>query len=177
MKSSKISRLNKRVLKLNVGFLLSDGPGHNHDSNLNVPTPIEVADDLTLNYIQGNLRLSRAKEGILLQATLQVGVENICSRCLDGFSQDLTVHLEELYAHLHLGSSEFVIYQDGVLDLAPLLRAEVLILSSQRMLCQLDCKGLCPECGTNWNHETCTCDVDPIDPRLAALKQLLRVDD
>ena len=26
-------------------------------------------------------------------------------------------------------------------------------------LCSEDCKGLCPRCGINRNHETCTCDL------------------
>jgi uncharacterized protein len=38
-------------------------------------------------------------------------------------------------------------------------------------LCREDCKGLCPQCGTNLNTETCDCAQEWEDPRLAALKQ------
>jgi uncharacterized protein len=40
-------------------------------------------------------------------------------------------------------------------------------------LCRDDCKGLCPQCGTNLNRETCTCSPKWEDPRLAALRGLL----
>jgi len=41
-------------------------------------------------------------------------------------------------------------------------------------LCRDDCKGLCPQCGTNWNNGTCTCTTEWEDPRLAALKGLVK---
>jgi len=174
MTHSPISYVSNRVLKLNVGFLLSSGPAHSHDSALDLPV-VRVSDDLMLKYIRGPLRLSRTKEGLLVQARLQAAVDSECFRCLDPIEQDITVDLEELYTFHFNATTEFRINDDGILDLAPLLRAEVLISLSQRALCRPDCAGLCPECGVNWNHETCTCNLDNIDPRLAKLQKLLDV--
>ncbi|MAU10153.1 MAG: hypothetical protein CL607_10050 [Anaerolineaceae bacterium] len=174
MKTNNTSALNKRVLKINVGFLLSDGPGHSHDSRLDIAEPIKVADDLLINKIDGKLRLSRMKEGILVQADLTVVVDTQCNRCLDTFEQELNIQLEELYAYPRpIGQSEFYVGADTMLDLAPLLRAEVLIQMSHKTLCRPDCKGLCPTCGVNLNNEQCDCDHEYIDPRLADLKKLL----
>lgn len=174
MKPNSTPMLSNRVLKINVGFLLSDGPGNNHDSRFDIPDPVRVADDLNVNYIHGDIRLSRSKEGILVQAELHVGVRNQCSRCLEEFDQDLTINIEELYAYPRpIGASEFWIGQDTVLDLGPLVRAEALIQMSAKSLCSPGCKGLCPECGANRNTDACRCDVDRIDPRLAKLKELL----
>lgn len=39
-------------------------------------------------------------------------------------------------------------------------------------LCSTACKGLCPTCGCNRNSDACTCEHDPGDPRLAALRGL-----
>jgi uncharacterized protein len=83
------------------------------------------------------------------------------------------IEVEELYSYPVQAGVEFSVHEDAILDLAPLLRAEVFILSSHGRLCRDDCKGLCPECGTNWNHSTCDCDRDSVDPRLAGLKALL----
>ena len=41
-----------------------------------------------------------------------------------------------------------------------------------KTLCSEDCKGLCPGCGVNLNHEACRCKKQ-VDPRLAALAKLL----
>ena len=164
--------VSNRVLKINVGFLLSGGPGHSHDSVFDVPS-VRVSDDLTLDYVRGPIRLSRTAEGILVQGQLQVGIESECVRCLDPVTVNVTVDVEELFAYPSPTVAEFSLHDDGILDLAPLLRAEVLIEASRGVLCRPDCKGLCPHCGVNWNHTTCTCAEERIDPRLAQLKHLL----
>jgi uncharacterized protein len=164
--------LNNRVLKLNVGFLLSMGAGHSQDSALDIPT-VRVSDDLMLDYVRGPLRLTRTQEGILVQAGLHVGINDECYRCLDPVARDVEVEIEELYGYHSYASSEFIVGDDAILDLSPLLRAEVLIDRSHRVLCRDDCKGLCAECGQNFNEGTCHCRDQAIDPRMAALKDLL----
>lgn len=173
MKSSQSAYLSNRILRINVGFLLSDGPGHSQDSRLDIPEPVKVADDVIVKAISGTLRLTRTKEGILVQSKLTITMDSECSRCLDTLQQALPVTIAELYMHPAPIASEFFVGQDAILDLAPLLRAEVLIQTSQAVLCRPDCKGLCPNCGVNRNHETCDCANQALDPRLATLKALL----
>lgn len=172
MNSSPPSYMASRVLKLNVGFLLTSGPAHSHDSELDFPA-VRVADDLILKYVRGPLRLSRTKEGILVQAHLQTAVDDECYRCLDPIEHVVEIEIEELYTYHTQANTEFYIDEDGILDLAPLLRDETLIAVSHRALCRDDCQGLCPGCGVNLNYAACACDLDDIDPRLAALKRLL----
>jgi uncharacterized protein len=167
------SYLSNRVLKINVGFLLADGPGHYQDSQVAIPERVRVADDVLVQYIQGALRLTRTKEGILVQSQLEVGIDGECSRCLTTLPRELAIHVEELYMHPAPRASEFYVGADSILDLAPLLRAEVIIQAEQRVLCRPDCQGLCPECGANRNTEACACANQRVDPRLAALKTLL----
>ena len=82
---SKVSQpyVSNRVLKLNVGFLLHAGSGVIRESVIDVPQPVRVADDVMVEYINGLIRLSRTKEGILLQGQLGVGVTGECFRCLE----------------------------------------------------------------------------------------------
>lgn len=164
--------MNNRVLKINVGFLLHASSGTSNDSTLDFPD-VQVSDEITLNYIRGNLRMSRTKEGILVQSHLITAFDDVCFRCLDPIEHVMEMEIEELYAFNSHADTEFRVGDDGILDLGGLLRAEALIEQSHRQLCKPDCKGLCPECGANLNHETCTCQVDMIDPRLAILKTLL----
>jgi uncharacterized protein len=56
-------------------------------------------------------------------------------------------------------------------ELEPLFREQFVLAVPFAPLCREDCKGLCPQCGTDLNSGTCTCEK-PIDPRLAALKGL-----
>lgn len=123
--------------------------------------------------IEGDLRLSRAKEGILVEMQATVYVDGECSRCLDDFKRPIDIDVQELYAHPASDFTEFSITSDNNLDLAPLIRAEAMIGMAQKALCRPDCQGLCPTCGKNRNHETCTCADEVIDPRLAKLKELM----
>lgn len=164
--------MNNRVLKMNVGFLLHASSGTSNDSTLDFPD-VQLSDEITLNYIRGNLRMSRTKEGILVQSHLETAFDDACFRCLDPIQHVLTLDIEELFAFNSATETEFRIEEDAILDLGALLRAEALIEQSHRELCKPDCKGLCPECGANWNYETCSCSDDTIDPRLAILKTLL----
>lgn len=162
-----------RVLKLNVGFLLADGPGHSHETAFDVPA-IRVSDDVDLAYIRGPLVLSRIKEGILVQGTLNIGINSDCYRCLDSTQQDQVLEIQEVYQYPTRIDAEYSISEDAMLDLAPLVRAEAIIADARGGLCRPDCKGLCPNCGANWNNTTCDCDAQEIDPRLEKLKQLLK---
>ena len=173
MTSSNSHYLHSRVLKINVGFLLSAGPGNSHSSRLDIPSAVQIADDVIVNYLEGDIRLTRTKEGILVQANLTAGYNNDCSRCLDAVVQDITMDVEELYMHPAPVASEFAVGADAILDLAPLLRAEILLTAGQSVLCREDCKGLCATCGINLNHDSCSCADDYIDPRMAKLKELL----
>jgi uncharacterized protein len=164
--------LNKRVLKLNVGDLLSDGPAHRKETKLDIPA-VRVADDLTIDYVRGPIRLSRTKEGILVQCEFHIGLSDECYRCLDKVERDIQINVEELFSYHSKAESEFKINEDHVLDLGPLIRAEVFIEAASGVLCRPDCKGLCTECGANLNIETCDCHKNAINPQFEALKKLL----
>ena len=58
-------------------------------------------------------------------------------------------------------------------DVNQLICDEIIIDFPLQVLCDEDCKGLCPECGINLNENECSCDKSPIDPRFAVLADLL----
>ena len=84
--------------------------------------------------------------------------------------------MEELFATTPNPSTEFTVGEDGVLDLTPLVREEIIVSTPIAPLCKPDCAGLCPQCGQNLNLGTCNCELDDIDPRFAALLQLRKPD-
>lgn len=163
--------VNNRVLKLQVGFLLNEGVGESRDTDFDIPHLL-VDNDMLLEYLKGSLHLSRNSRGILVQGTLEVGIEGECARCLDDTPIALTLPVEELYVYPPEPGETFVVPETGILDLAPLIREEVIVQTPITILCRPDCAGLCPECGENRNHGRCSCEDDQIDPRFAALKEL-----
>lgn len=165
-----IHYVNNRILKLNVGFLISEGAGHSRDTELEIPTLIRVADDLTLDQLTGTLHLSRNTRGILVQGTLTTRLHTDCARCLEPAIVPIELELDELYVYPPEPGVDFVVTDDGNLDLAPLIREEAIVSTPQTALCRPNCAGLCPDCGANLNNGPCDCDRDSIDPRFAALK-------
>ncbi|MCA9903126.1 MAG: DUF177 domain-containing protein, partial [Anaerolineae bacterium] len=119
-----------------------------------------MAEDVDLDYLKGILRLTRTKEGILVQGKLRAGFETECYRCLDPIQREVSLQIEELFSYPESGDCEFSIAEDGILDLAPLIRSEILIEEEHSILCKPDCKGLCAECGENLNYGSCSCADD-----------------
>jgi uncharacterized protein len=63
-------------------------------------------------------------------------------------------------------------YRDDQIDLEQLLREQFYLALPMKPLHADDCRGLCPQCGTNLNTGTCGCTPAWEDPRLAPLKSL-----
>jgi len=175
MDDSSKSQVSNRVLKFNVGFLLSDGPAHSHKSEVDFPCVL-VSDDLTLKYLNGPMRLSRTKEGVLVQADFKTAIDGACYRCLDPYDHPITVKLEELFGYKTEAETEFYIGDDAMLDLAPLLREEVLIEVDYGRPFRPDSKGMCMMCGVSVEEKLRINEEEHLDPRLAVLKKLLDSD-
>jgi uncharacterized protein len=63
-------------------------------------------------------------------------------------------------------------YEHDEIDLGQLMREQFYLSLPMKPLCRVDCKGLCPSCGTNLNRGSCDCKREWEDPRFAALKNL-----
>ncbi|MFZ4814525.1 MAG: YceD family protein [Phototrophicaceae bacterium] len=164
------SFLPRRVLKLNVGFLLDGQMQQAKDMEFDLPR-VRVDDDLDLEYVRGKLRVSRTREGILLQGRLLVGVDGDCHRCLEPTTSNFEIRIEELFAtsdKLSMEEAEFHVHEDGQLDLAPLLRAEALIGAGHGLRC-----ADVPACDARKRKLEEAAGIDHIDPRLAKLQELL----
>jgi uncharacterized protein len=165
-----------RILYLNVGFLLAESAGYSREIGFEHPDRIWV-EDIVINHLDGSLRLTRTPQGILIRGKLQAQTPVECVRCLKPFEQTFEVEISELFV-LDMASSTdpnpYVINEGGIIDLTPIIREEGILAVPMQVLCAPDCKGLCAECGADLNQGPCGCEEDPIDPRLAPLRLLLK---
>ena len=58
------------------------------------------------------------------------------------------------------------------LDLSGPVREEVVLAVDPYVVCDPECRGLCPRCGANLNIEACGCSFHEPDPRWDALRAL-----
>jgi uncharacterized protein len=168
--SCALSNLASRILRLNVGFLLREGVGSSRDFVFDEPL-VHVSDDLTVHNLAGVITLTRTPQGLYAQGQLSAAVEHECTRCLTDFQQPVTVQLAELYHYPPetAPAEAYTVSDDVHLDLTPVVREDFLISIPISAVCRPDCKGLCPQCGKNWNEGPCDCLPDTSDPRWAGL--------
>jgi uncharacterized protein len=162
------------MIRFDVSALIRARPGTS--LTLNVDTGPQNLTDLELDFVRGTIQVIRVQGGLLVQGTVesQLGLE--CVRCLEPFALPIALELEETFGLPGAGlrpDVSYVVSDDGWLDLTPLLREQAWVAIPMKPLCCPDCKGLCPQCGVNLNLESCTCEEVKVDPRMAALKDLL----
>ena len=99
-----------------------------------------------------------------------------CDRCATNCSERIAVDNEYILATEveNEDNDNILLVTEDELDLAELGRTDVLLQIPMKHLCSPDCKGLCSVCGKNLNEGFCDCNKKEIDPRLAALAELLK---
>lgn len=118
--------------------------------------------------------------GIDISVDFEAEVFLTCSRCLDEYSEKQIINHQIIIARTSDGwevddetlEMNIVDLEQSTFDLRELLRQLLIERQEMRPLCREDCKGLCPICGVNLNHEKCDCVVEVVDPRWAKLKSL-----
>jgi len=165
---------NLDLLRLNVGFIIHQNVGFSRDFPFEIPS-IYLPPDLDLRKLSGIVRVTRATQGLLVQIRMRARVVAECVRCLNKFYQPLKIESTELYAFSlnSVTDSGLLVPENGKIDLAPIIREEMLVAIPISPLCKQDCKGLCPICGEDLNETACNHDEEQIDPRLGVLKSLL----
>ena len=122
-----------------------------------------------------------------LRGRVHVGVVVPCSRCLESFETEISEKLDLMYlpesrnvapegeVDRGLGDDEISVsfYRDHQIDLAHMVLEQIVLALPMKPVCTEDCRGLCPECGSNRNVEPCACVRDDVDPRWDSLKSLL----
>lgn len=128
---------------------------------------------------------TNAGDGILVTGIVRASVTGECDRCLEPAAFEVAGEIEEYYLFEEPEDPES--YEDGfeligpdrVIDLGDAISDAVVMDTPFVVLCQPDCKGLCPTCGANLNEGDCGCAeaaeqawVDSEENPFAALKGL-----
>ncbi|WP_169306574.1 YceD family protein [Cohnella pontilimi] len=140
----------------------------------------DVRDVIPLTPLEYRLTAQASQKRISITGELSCRLRLLCSRCLAPIDEAFEIPFEELFQVMKDSDPEpdedtdFVPVTGERIDLRPFLEEELLVHLPLAPLCSQDCKGLCPECGTNRNEQACNCKTDRIDPRFAALQDLFK---
>ena len=145
-----------------------------------------------LEPLKASVDILPQAEGVLFRGRVQGKVALPCDRCAD----ESLVKLDHVFdsfepfpadvlpgAHAHTEDELLGEVDEAVIRNAPhgrgvevnpaaLAWEEFSLALPVKPLCNENCKGLCPVCGVNKNSESCSCEGERLDPRMAALHGL-----
>jgi uncharacterized protein len=171
-------------LQINVAELLRENVGTNR--TVEFDAAVLELEDQEPSQVNGKLVLTKIDKGIWAAGRLDVSADHVCSRCLVPFSTQLHTEMADVFLpKVDPLSGERIRYEEGdadadilgiddhhVLNLSDALRQYRQAAMPLAPLCKDDCKGLCPDCGIDWNFATCACEPN-LDPRWNKLRELL----
>jgi len=149
------------------------------------PTHIDLeGESLTLtDKVKFAGEIAKADKRADLRGVLNADVLLDCSRCLEPVAKHLEFPFRAIFvdpaddepnaeAEVSDDALDESVAFDGKIDMAEVVREQLLLAVPEQIFCREDCRGLCPKCGSNLNLIDCKCADDEIDPRWAALKSL-----
>lgn len=151
---------------------------HDSFSHMGNEYPILEKTDVSLTF-------TNTEAGhVLAEGEMKLVLSIPCDRCL----QDVKLPLEVTFIHqLTAPEQEKAVLKEAVseedsedcsflsgfeLDTEILMNNEILINMPMKVLCQEECRGICPKCGQNLNEGECGCDTFVPDPRMAMIKDI-----
>ncbi|MGM1045336.1 MAG: YceD family protein [Bacillota bacterium] len=115
-----------------------------------------------------------------VRGRLQGQLEIRCSRCLKSVTEQLDIPFHEVFQPVENpddvqdGDEDITYVKGESVDLAQYVEEALVLYLPLAPVCSEDCKGLCPSCGKDLNQDSCDCDTEVIDPRLAGLKDFFK---
>ena len=120
------------------------------------------------------LAITKASTGTVFELGFTGRMHGPCYRCLGDAVLELSIEGREYQATNPQGLDELrtPYLEDDNLDLAAWSRDAVALALPEKILCRVDCAGLCPVCGKDLNEEPHTHEEETSDSRWAALEAL-----
>lgn len=150
---------------------LLDGSAENIEFSCEVSAD-GMSGDIVSGYVKASGRVENHSGYIVLRGEAVPEFTVDCARCGNRFVYTEPIPLEAKITDklANKDEDEFLLLQDGLLDIDDYVRSAVILELPSRFLCREDCKGLCPKCGVDLNAATCSCGDNEPDPRWDALK-------
>ncbi len=142
-----------------------------------------LTEEKLVSPLKLDVTVTNTEEGYSVQGSVQTKVELECTRCLIPFVYDLSAEFSDEYLPKlnraeteddRFFSEQAPYFQGDQLDITELINESLILAIPMKLICSTDCTGLCSHCGQNLNQNSCQCIVDTVDPRLAALTDLLK---
>jgi uncharacterized protein len=134
--------------------------------------------------VQAKLKIQKVGAEVVVNGNIMADIQLQCSRCLKDFKRDFSFPFEVVFhpveqlegeEHREIKAEELNMgfYSKDELDLTDLIKEQIMLNLPMKPLCNILCKGICPQCGADLSAGDCGCTVRDIDSRLLGLKKFL----
>jgi uncharacterized protein len=169
-------------MRINVKERVAKGKPETLQETLDLSGLLEGRQDLiSLGELRADLVARAEGDTVVVEGSLELTATLVCSRCLGPAEEHLTIPFRETFTREPVAADsaerqddELHHIQEDCAELTPYVEEAVWMALAYVPLCKADCKGLCPECGTNRNEQECGCSTEKLDPRFADLADLFK---
>jgi len=150
----------KDITAVKTGAIWNGGQGASFKDTIEAAP--DFGPEIRLNgTLYADLMLIRMKNGIsAVLSNIKTGVEQTCARCLDNYVQPLQIASAEAHFYEEPPQHDYDLLEvylvqtrDMSIDLTDALRQEIILHFPMIPVCSNRCKGLCPSCTVNLNHQ------------------------
>ncbi len=146
--------------------------------------PVDV-EALPIETVQLTGIVKKTGKNFLFQGKVLGVINHTCDRCLDEMQYELDREMTWLFERGQMDTylnpiveesrsgegkhrkvkdefnelAEKRVFQGDEIDLTPYIWEELVLDVPYKFLCDVNCAGLCPECGINLNHDKCSCGL------------------
>lgn len=133
----------------------------------------------------GTILVRKRGRNVILQGEVRSALWFECSRCLEGFLYPVEATFRQVLrppesgraeakeTELSLEDLEEGIYDEEDIPVESVVVEQLLLSLPMQPLCDKNCKGLCPSCGSNRNLKDCGCHQEMGSPPLDSLKNFV----
>jgi uncharacterized protein len=144
------------------GFLLED--------SLDPDDSLLIEDDSFFNdAIRFSIRFNKLENSkIKAKGWVRTHIFLRCVKCLEMFDYKINSNFDIVFFPAELSGFEssslkgddleYIFYEDNEIDLKRVLLEQINLFIPVNPVCDSDCKGICPNCGSNLNKEKCKCE-------------------
>lgn len=111
---------------------------------------------------------------VTLNLTYGYRLNLVCDRCLTPYTTEVSQRQTHTVVRTLNCSDDddYVVTPDGIVELTELATNDIILSLPGKFLCREDCKGLCPQCGCDFNSSSCGCVTKQLDSRFDVLDGL-----
>lgn len=143
----------------------------------------DVGVDAARCAVSLDAQLSKQKETVLCSGQLRGALVLPCQRCLEPAKVNVDVPLHTVFTEApadvdvtdaadDADDVDYAHHDGETVDLWPTVREQLILTVPMTVLCQEDCRGLCPSCGVDRNTTSCDCQPAPTLSAFSALRSV-----